>query len=101
MQSLQRKRRRRVCLHKFHLIHPTYHHFPIVQENTEKLKFKREQADFRQFLAKQIAEKNQLRRLEQEKNNAFIKQVLDRDSKEQKEEKGQFNIMLERFYVLI
>lgn len=62
------------------------------EENKEKddvIKLKRHQMHFREYLAKQIQEKNQVKKLEKEKNNVFIREVLDKDAREQKEERGK------------
>ena len=47
----------------------------------------REQLRLREFLAIQVEEKKQCKELEKQKNNIFIKQVIERDENERSEEK--------------
>ncbi|CAI2385277.1 unnamed protein product [Moneuplotes crassus] len=58
-----------------------------VKEKNNRIKLKNNQKNFRDYLAKQIREKEQIQILEREKNNAFMKEILTKDAVEQKEEK--------------
>ena len=55
-------------------------------EKSKMMRARREQERLRQFLANQVQEKKLCKKLEFEKNNYFIKQILDRDENERSEE---------------
>ena len=58
------------------------------KEKEDKIKLRRHQYHYRENLAQQVQEKKQFKRFEKENNCDFIREVLDKDAKEQKEERG-------------
>lgn len=59
------------------------------REKKDFIKHRANQKNFREYLARQIKEKQQIEVLEKEEKLSFLKQILNRDASEQKEEKAK------------